>query len=263
MLWCYIETPDAISERAGAPRCRMRDHYLWPFYCEINGWDDSVADTLTFETGSAPLRKGVDLMWPRGHVYEFGDDIVYYAQSGLVSVEGTLYAVFYEREHVLGSYAWLAGGGGDVVVVPDAGLRYKKIRRGECNDILRITGLHFHRSTGEAVRMISESGEIIIASGQSDCMRIRPLVPWHTLDFYNGGAVGPVLDLMLVRLQRWIRKKCAKLWSAREYDFWNQFRDVGHFALLSDDLFRLIVRLAVRKIGPPLHRVVVCLSLEL
>ena len=78
-------------------------------------------------------------------------------------------------------------------------------------------------------------------------MRIRPRVPWHTRNFYTGGATARItLDLAVVRLQRWMRKKCKEVWSTREIEFWNQFRDYGWFANLTDDLFRLVVAQAVR-----------------
>ena len=241
-----IECPDIISERAGVSRIRMRDHFLWPFYRELAGWEDSVGEQQIFEPAEAPLRKGIDLVWPTGHVYEFGTTCsakcVFYAQSGLVSIHGALYAVIYEHVHVLGSYAWLA----DQARRADTGLSLKMIQRGKCN-ILRIEGLHIHRSTGEIVRWILESGETTTGTGFSDCMRIRPRVPWHTKNFYTGGATARVtLDLAVVRLQRWMRKKCKEVWSTREIEFWNRFRDYGWFANLTDDLFRLVVAQAVR-----------------
>ena len=53
-------------------------------------------------------------------------------------------------------------------------------------------------------------------------MRIRPRVPWHTRNFYTGGATARItLDLAVVRLQRWMRKKCKEVWSTREIEFWN------------------------------------------
>ena len=225
----------------------MRDHFLWPYYREVAGWEDSVGEQLIFEPGEAPLRKGIDLVWPTGHVYEFHTNCctkcVFYAQSGLVSVHGVLYAVFYEHVHVLGSYAWLADQGRDAEL-----LSYKLIRRGELCDILRIEGLHIHRSTGEMVRWIRESGETRMGTGFSDCMRIRPRIPWHTKNFYTTDTVRAqlTLDLVVIRLQRWMRRKCKEVWSAKETDFWNEYRDYGWFANLTDDLFRLVVVQAVR-----------------
>ena len=144
-----IESPDIMSERAGVSRIRMRDHFLWPFYREMAGWEEEVeGEQMIFEPSESPLRKGIDLIWPTGHVYEFvtncNTKCVFYAQSGLVSIHGALYAVIYERRHVLGSYAWLADQGRQV----DAQLSFRMIQRGICN-ILRIEGLHIHRSTGE------------------------------------------------------------------------------------------------------------------
>ena len=55
-----------------------------------------------------------------------------------------------------------------------------------------------------------------------------------------------MLDLAVVRLQRWMRKQCKEVWSTRELEFWNQFRHYGWFANLTDDLFRLVVAQAVR-----------------
>jgi len=260
----FIQCPDIMSERAGVQKIRMRDHFLWPFFQEMTGCDDSDGDQLMFEPGQAPLRKGIDLVWPTGHVYEFGtgrDAIIFYAQSGLVSVRGALHAVFYEHVHVLGSYAWLAdqiSGGAGCVVIPNAGLSYKTIRRGKC-EILRIEGLHIHRSTGEIVRWIRESGETRIGTGFSDCMRIRPRVPWHTRNFYTGGATASlIIDLAVIRIQRWMRKKCKELWSTKEVEFWNLFRDFGHFAHLTDDLFRLVVQQTVRAQVRTQTRVIGC-----
>ena len=233
----------------------MRDHFLWPYYREVAGWEDSVGEQLIFEPGEAPLRKGIDLVWPTGYVYEFHTDCctkcVFYAQSGLVSVHGVLYAVFYEHVHVLGSYAWLADQGRDAEL-----LSYKLIRRGELCDILRIEGLHIHRSTGGIVRWIRESGETRMGTGFSDCMRIRPRIQWHVKNFYSADtARGQLtLDLVVIRLQRWMRRKCKEVWSAKETDFWNEYRDYGWFANLTDDLFRLVVVQAVR----PLVYVFVC-----
>ena len=262
----FIQCPDIMSERAGVKRIRMRDHFLWPFFQEITGCDDSVGDNLMFEPGQAPLRKGIDLVWPTGHVYEFGtecDAIVFYAQSGLVSVHGSLYAVFYEHVHVLGSYAWLAdriSGAAGYVEIPDSGLSHKIIQRGKC-EVLRITGLHIHRSTGEVVRWIRESGETTIGTGFSDCMRIRPRVPWHTRNFYTGGATASfTIDLAVFRIQRWMRKKCEKIWSTKETRFWDLFRNFGRFAYLTDDLFRLVVGQAMRTRVQTPTRVVVHLS---
>ena len=245
----------------------MRDHFLWPFFQEITGCDDSNGDNLMFEPGQAPLRRGIDLVWPTGHVYEFGterENIIFYAQSGLVSVHGALYAVFYEHVHVLGSYAWLAdqiSGGAGCVEIPDSGLSYKTIQRGKC-EILRVEGLHIHRSTGEVVRWIRESGETSTGIGFSDCMRIRPRVPWHTSNFYTGGATAPLtIDLAVVRIQRWMRKKCKELWSTKETEFWNLFREFGRFAQLTDDLFTMVVEQAVRAEVSTPTRVIVHLSI--
>ena len=243
----FINSPDIMSERAGVARIRMRDHFLWPFYREMAGWEEEVeGEQMIFEPSESPLRKGIDLVWPTGHVYEFvtncNTKCVFYAQSGLVSLHGALYAIFYEQRHVLGSYAWLADQGHQV----DTALSFRMMQRGICN-ILRIEGLHIHRSTGEIVRWIFDSGETIIMTGVSDCMRIRPRVPWHTRNFYTGGATARItLDLAVVRLQRWMRKKCKEVWSAREIELWNQFRDYGLFTSLTDDLFRLVIAQAVR-----------------
>ena len=246
MLSRLIESPDIISERAGVSRIRMRDHFLWPFYSTMAGWEDSVGEQLIFEPSEAPLRKGIDLVWPTGHVYELrlacGTTCTFYAQSGLVAVHGVLYASFYENVHVLGSYAWMTDQGRDVEL-----LSYEKIRRGELGNILRIEGLHIHRSTGEIVRWIHESGETRIGTGFTDCMRVRPRIPWHTKQFYTAGTTKGLLtlDLLVIRLQRWMRSKCKEAWRTKETEFWNEFRDHGWFASLTDDLFRLVVAKAM------------------
>ena len=78
-------------------------------------------------------------------------------------------------------------------------------------------------------------------------MRIRPRVPWHTKNFYTGGATArATLDLAVVRLQRWMLKKCKEVWLTREIEFLNRFRDYGWFANLTDDWFRLVVAQAVQ-----------------
>ena len=243
----FIESPDIISERAGVSRIRMRDHFLWAYYSEMAGWEESVGEQLIFEPSEAPLRKGIDLVWPTGHVYELrtkcGARCVFYAQSGLVSVHGVLYALFYEHVHVLGSYAWLVDQGRDAEL-----LGFELIRRGELCNILRIEGLHIHRSTGEIVRWIRETGETSVGTGFSDCMRIRPRIPWHTKNFYTAGTMRGLLtlDLLVIRLQRWMRRKCKDIWSTKELNFWNEFRDHGWLAHLNDDVFGLMVKHAVR-----------------
>lgn len=148
-----IQTPDTISERARAPQCRMRDHFLWPFYRDEAGFGDAEGDRLIYEPGEAPLRKGVDLVWPTGHVYEFGNEIVFYSRSGLVSVQGILYAVFYEHDHLLSSYAWCSDQN-----ITLASLECTWWARGR-HAILRIKGVHVHRFTGEIVKWVRESGE--------------------------------------------------------------------------------------------------------
>ena len=88
-----IESPDIMSERADVSRIRMRDHFLWQFYREMAGWEEEVeGEQMTFEPSESQLRKGIDLIWPTGQVYEFvtncNTKCVFYAQSGLVSIHG-------------------------------------------------------------------------------------------------------------------------------------------------------------------------------
>ena len=58
-----------MSERAGVSRIRMRDHFLWPFYREMAGWEEEVeGEQMIFEPSESPLRKGIDLVWPTDDV---------------------------------------------------------------------------------------------------------------------------------------------------------------------------------------------------
>ena len=243
-----MESPRTISERVGESRIRRRDSVGWPYFGADEVLDHSMDDALVFRHASTPIEE-CDTLYVRSksEVYVFegahaGCNFAWYTRSNLIALDdGTLYAVYFEHNHVLDSYAWLAGSPRHqrVVVVRDSGLFYRRSTRRE--GVLEICGVHIHRSTGDVV---VRSHDGLPARARADCMRMRPPVPWYSKGFFTGHentyARQNVLNQgQVVRLQRWVKT----LLQRKRARFHAQFRLHGLFALLSDDTFDLLVHL--------------------
>jgi hypothetical protein len=115
-------------------------------------------DALVFRHASTPIEE-CDTLYVRSksEVYVFkgahaGCNFAWYTRSNLIALDdGTLYAVYFEHNHVLDSYAWLTRSPHHqrVVVVRDSGLFYRRSTRRE--GVLEICSVHIHRSTGDVV----------------------------------------------------------------------------------------------------------------
>ena len=171
--------------------------------------------------------------------------ITWYPASNLVSVDGRLYSVFFEHNHLLGSYAWLSTLNETVseeyLTVENTPLTYTV-----SDGILIISGMHIHRRTG------------VRASGTSftKCVEMRPAVPWYSKGFdqdletvYRRPSERMRLSSLIVILQRWWRRRTPD--KSRKAVVWKRCRNVSLFDMLSDDLFSFILDFTVCR---PRHR---------
>ena len=247
----FIQTPATISERAGERKVRLRDTVAWPYFGASEIPFESHGDALNFRSNENPLDDSDLVCVPKRpcDVFEFetdgGDVLTWYARSNLVAWQGELYAVFYECNHLLGSYAWLTATDARVTRVRNSGLHCRFRRDGR----LFISGLHVHRCTGEIVSWIRASGVSEPGWASASCMRMRPPEPWYAKgflleresvylrkDYLNKGQIR--------RLQRWMRerhRRCNLLSTLRCAGGW--------FSILCDDVLEIIVSMVREKVA--------------
>ena len=255
----FIQTPETISERAGERKIRLRERAGWPYFGASELFADLRGDDLVFRGMDAPLDDSDLVCMPKRpcDVYEFetqgGEILTWYARSNLVAWRGLLYAVFYEINNMLRSYAWLTATDACATLVRNSGLKCVFLRDGE----LHITGLHVHRCTGEIVRWIRASGASEPGWAGVHCMRMRSPEPWYTRGFVLERLPKYLRNDLLNRgqirkLQDWMREKGGVLRSKRELQL-RRLRSVGWFSILTDDIFELIARM-VLSISKHRHR---------
>jgi hypothetical protein len=130
----------------------LHQHTLWPM----------LFDARYAASANNPVSRnwGLDLdstdtvCVPKQHaVFTFAlkhcvSQITWYPASNLVSVDGRLYSVFFEHNHLLGSYAWLSTVNETVseeyLTVENTPLTYIV-----SDGILTINGMYIHRRTGQ------------------------------------------------------------------------------------------------------------------
>ena len=220
----------------------LHQHPLWPYLLE--GGYESSANNLTLKKWGMGLDADDTVQIPKQHsVYMFvtedQDVITWYRDSNMITVNGgVLYYVYYEHNHLLGSYAWLsANRAAEYLTVKNTPLTYNLTDR-----LLVLHGLHIHRHTGEVV---TERGK---NRALAKCIEMRPFVPWYSKGFMKHDfeaiyrrPVGRVrISNKIIRIQRWWRGFEPK----RRPVVWTQFRNMGFFVLLCDDLFAAIVALS-------------------
>ena len=236
-----------LSIRAGVKLIPANQHILWPFFRDF--WKCS-SDALIPE--NRLLELGGDehdvVVVPKGpSVYVFETElsrVTWYRKSNLIAVEGALYAIISEHNHLLGSYAWLACGekvDADYVTIYGSGMRYKRTELGE----IKLSALHIHRCTGKPM----QSGCAVYDHAHTNALLMRPSEPWYTPGFYDRLHKGEYSKLNLLnsgkieRLQKWIR---SKLTGSNKESTVRQFRNHGWLRLLNDDLFELVCDWAFR-----------------
>ena len=219
---------------------RLREHSLWRFWQEMGL--ESSADHLVDakmalaldgeDTVCMPDARDVYVFVCRQFRVKTVEKLVWYCRSGLVSVGGILYFVYYSADNLLESYAWLLRESSGSVRIKNVGLRWSTR-----HDILTIYGAKIDRYTGER-----KDGEI----ARAKCIRMRPPVQWYAPGFAkdlietysNQNSLNPIVT----KLQRWARTIRRR----RKVDVLDEMRCVGYFDLLSDDLFGLISDLVFR-----------------
>ncbi len=224
-----------------APRwIRWADHFSWPWMVAM-GFDGQADDLIPRNTfAQLDADDTIYISGLRG-VFVFEGEatsFVWYAQANMVALDGKLYHVVFQDGNLLAAYAWLVRRRTDaeVVVVSKTNLTW----RFKHNGVLQIRGSTIDRYTGEIRRQHRASCV--------NCIQMVPPVQWWQAPatyFDDLGRVYAPHDHITHRLLK--LQKTTRRWSqAKKSNRLNGLRNVGWFAVLSDDLYERIVALAFK-----------------
>jgi hypothetical protein len=228
----------------------FHQHPHWPFHVECG--NENSANVLVPKNMGLDLDETDTVQIPKQHavyIFECKDKtlVAWYPASKLVSVNGRLYSIFEEYKNLFGSYAWLAASettAAEYLTIKNAPMKCQ-LSKG----VLNLVGKHIHRRTGLPV-----VGFGTIAC--THCVEMRPTIPPFSKGFkHDLEAIycRPIDRMRLINktieLQRWWKNK-LKHKTSQKTALWTLCRNLGRFALLSDDLSAAIIDHALRVSQP-------------